>query len=140
MQRVLRACLIFAVAASWMIAPVSVAEEPQSVDHAYAEMKEMFGGVPSMMQIYPKNAVPAGWAHIKQTDLNENTALSPKVRELVGLAVAARIPCWYCIYYHTVAAKSFGATGEEIRKPCTCQASSGIGARCFKAMSMTLRS
>lgn len=116
MQRVQRACLIFALAASWMIAPVSVAEEPQSANDAYAEMQEMFGAVPSMMQVYPKSAVPAGWALIKQTDLNEDTALSPKVRELMGLAVAAQIPCPYCIYYHTVAAKSFGATEEEIRE------------------------
>lgn len=116
MQRVKRACLILALAASWVIVPVSVAEEPQSATDAYAEMKEIFGAVPSMMQVYPKSAVPAGWALVKQTDLNDNTALSPKVRELMGLAVAAQIPCRYCIYYHTVAAKSFGATDEEIRE------------------------
>lgn len=116
MQRVQRACLLFALAASWTVAPVSVAEEPQSASKAYAEMKEMFGGVPSLMQVYPKSAVPAGWALIKQTDLNENTALTPKVRELMGLAVAAQIPCQYCIYYHTKAARSFGASEEEIRE------------------------
>jgi len=37
------------------------AQEATSADKAYSEMKEMFGGIPSVMQIYPKSAVPAGW-------------------------------------------------------------------------------
>jgi AhpD family alkylhydroperoxidase len=92
------------------------AASAQDADAAYAEMKDMFGGVPSIMQVYPKSAVPAGWAMIKETDLNENTALSPKYRELIGLGVAAQIPCHYCIYYHTKAAKVFGASEEEVRE------------------------
>jgi AhpD family alkylhydroperoxidase len=79
-------------------------------------MKEMFGGVPSILQGYPKSAVPAGWALVKETDLNQNTALPSKTRELIALGVAAQIPCRYCIYYHTAAAKAAGATEEEIRE------------------------
>ena len=92
------------------------AQEAPSADAAYAEMKEMFGGVPSIMQVYPKSAVPAGWALIKETDLNQNTALPAKTRELIALAVSAQIPCPYCIYYHTKAAKFAGATEEEVRE------------------------
>ena len=92
------------------------AQDAPSAEAAYAEMNEMFGGVPSILQVYPKSAVPAGWALVKQTDLNENTALPMKTRELIGLAVAAQIPCAYCIYYHTAAAKAAGATEEEIRE------------------------
>ncbi|MDX1402602.1 MAG: DUF4440 domain-containing protein [Kiloniellales bacterium] len=85
-------------------------------DAAYKEMEETFGGIPSIMQVYPKSAVPAGWALIKETDLNPDTALSPRERELIGLGVAAQIPCQYCIYYHSKAAKAFGASEEQVRE------------------------
>jgi AhpD family alkylhydroperoxidase len=87
-----------------------------SADKAQAEMKEMFGGVPSLFQVYPKSAMGAGWSLMKSTDLNKDTALPGKVRELIALGVAAQIPCHYCIYYHTKAATALGATEEEIRE------------------------
>jgi AhpD family alkylhydroperoxidase len=87
-----------------------------SSEAAMTEMKEMLGGVPTELQLYPKSARAAGWAMMKSTDLNENTALPSKVRELIGLAVAAQIPCQYCVYYHIKAAKAAGASQEEIRE------------------------
>ena len=39
-----------------------------------------------------------------------------KTKELIGLAVAAQIPCKYCIYAHTVGAKHAGATDEQIKE------------------------
>lgn len=92
------------------------AAESTSPEDAVAEMKEMLGGVPAEMKVYPQSAKAAGWAMMKSTDLNENTALPSKTRELIGLAVAAQIPCQYCIYYHAKAAKAAGATEEEIRE------------------------
>jgi len=92
------------------------AADPTSSEAAVTEMKEMLGGVPAEMQVYPESARAAGWAMMKSTDLNENTALPSKTRELIGLAVAAQIPCQYCIYYHVKAAKAAGASEEEIRE------------------------
>ena len=92
------------------------ASDAESSEAAIAEMKEMFGGVPTELQLYPETARAAGWAMMKSTDLNENTALPAKTRELIGLAVAAQIPCQYCVYYHIKAAKANGATEEEIRE------------------------
>ena len=46
--------------------------------------------------------------------LNPHTALSGKEKELIGLAVAAQIPCTYCIYFHTQAAKLNDATEAEV--------------------------
>lgn len=43
-----------------------------------------------------------------------DSKIPPKYRELIQLAVAAQIPCVYCIYFHTSAAKLFGASDEEI--------------------------
>lgn len=93
---------------------VAKADAPTSAEVAVAEMKEMFGKIPPRMQNYPESAKAAGWELIKSTDLNKNTALPLKVRELIGLAVSSQIPCKYCIYYHQRAAKAAGASEEEI--------------------------
>ncbi len=109
---------VAALAALAIVVTVSAAraQDMSPADAAFAEMNDMFGGVPSTMQVYPRSAVPAGWALMKQTDLNQDTALPLKTRELIALAVAAQIPCPYCIYYHTEAAKAAGATEEEVRE------------------------
>lgn len=113
MRKLFRVCLVM-ISAGVLLLPMSASA--QDADAAYAEMNEMFGDVPSIMQAYPRSAVPAGWALIKETDLNPDTALPPKTRELIALGVAAQIPCHYCIYYHTKAAKAFGASEEEVRE------------------------
>jgi AhpD family alkylhydroperoxidase len=48
--------------------------------------------------------------------MNPNTALDVKTKELIGLAVAAQIPCEYCVYFHTAAARKNGATDQEIKE------------------------
>jgi AhpD family alkylhydroperoxidase len=92
------------------------AEEPTPSEAAIAEMKKMLGGVPAELQLYPESARAAGWEMMKAADFNKNTALPAKVRELIGLAVAAQIPCQYCVYYHIKSAKAAGATEEELRE------------------------
>ena len=42
-----------------------------------------------------------------------NADLTPAV---IQLAVAAQIPCVYCVYYHTAVATAFGATEAEIEE------------------------
>lgn len=64
---------------------------------------------------YPKSAVGAvlqDFAYL----YGDKAALAPKTRELVMLGVSAQIPCEYCIYYHTKAAKKLGATDVELRE------------------------
>lgn len=46
----------------------------------------------------------------------EGAALDPKVRELIALAVAAQIPCEYCVHAHRSNALSHGATDAELRE------------------------
>ena len=43
-------------------------------------------------------------------------ALDEKTKELIGLGVAAQIPCTYCIYAHTTNAKRLGATDDQIKE------------------------
>ena len=42
--------------------------------------------------------------------------LEPKVKELIGLALAAHIKCKYCTYFHSQAARFYGAKDEELRE------------------------
>ena len=74
------------------------------------------GSVPDMFKTLPDVAVAGAWAEIKGVQLNPKTALDGKTKELMGLAVASQIPCQYCIYFHTEAAKLNGATDEEIKE------------------------
>ncbi len=46
----------------------------------------------------------------------EGSSLDPKTRELIALAVAAQIPCPYCVYAHKNNAIKFGATEAELRE------------------------
>jgi AhpD family alkylhydroperoxidase len=68
-----------------------------------------------MKQIYPEQALRPAWEEFKAV-MNPKGALDGKTKELIGLAVAAQIPCEYCIYYHTKAAKADGATDAQIKE------------------------
>jgi AhpD family alkylhydroperoxidase len=68
-----------------------------------------------MKQIYPEQGLKPAWEEF-QAVMNPKGALDGKTKELFGLAVAAQIPCEYCIYYHTKAAKADGATDAQIKE------------------------
>jgi AhpD family alkylhydroperoxidase len=88
-------------------------------DDAYAKAKaeivEQMGTFPSMFQVYPNYALPAAWESFKTLGSDEGV-IPPKYSELLQLAVAAQIPCDYCIYVHTIMAKAHGATDEEVQE------------------------
>jgi len=82
----------------------------------YSDIEQAFGAVPSFIRAFPAEGVAGAWAEMKSLQLNPHTALSNKEKELIGLAVAAQIPCHYCVYFHTAAAKANGASDEEVRE------------------------
>ena len=82
----------------------------------YADIEATFGSVPTFLKAFPAESVAGAWNEMKSLQMNPKTALSGKEKELIGLAVAAQIPCQYCIYAHTEAAKADGATDEEIKE------------------------
>jgi AhpD family alkylhydroperoxidase len=102
------------------------------VDAASAarDMERTLGRVPSFIGKFPEPGVAGAWRMTKSIQLNPSTALSGKVKELVGLAVSAQIPCKYCTYFHTEAAKLNGATEVEIREALACAA----GTRMFSTV------
>ena len=65
-----------------------------------------------------KRRRPAAWASSTVTRWTQRprTELSAKDKELIALGVSAQIPCRYCAYSHTKAAKQNGATEREIRE------------------------
>jgi len=78
------------------------------------DIKNTFGIVPTFLKEFPADALPGAWQEMKDLQLNDQTALSPKVKELIGLAVASQIPCRYCTYFHRKAAMMNGASKEEL--------------------------
>lgn len=83
---------------------------------ALADIEATLGFVPSMFSAFPEVGIAGAWDEFRSVQLGPDTALDGKTKELLGLAVSAQIPCSYCIYFHTAAAKANGATEEEIRE------------------------
>src|SRR5262249_1910586 len=48
--------------------------------------------------------------------MNPTGALDGKTKQLIALGVAAQIPCAYCVYAHTKAARAAGATDAQIKE------------------------
>ena len=97
-----------------MTTPVSAEDAAAQV--AYKDIEKTLGSVPTMFKILPETAVAGAWAEIKSVQLNPETQLDGKTKELIGLAVASQVPCQYCIYFHTAGAKANGATDEQVRE------------------------
>ena len=76
-------------------------------------VEQMLGCVPTFLTQMPKATLPIGIAGYTNLEAGE-TALPPKTKYLISLAVAAQIPCQYCIWADTMGAKAAGATDEEI--------------------------
>ena len=69
-------------------------------------VRDLHSASPEVMKTFSAMAVAA----------HGGSALDGKTKELIGLAVSAQIPCHYCVYFHTAAARLNGATDQEIRE------------------------
>jgi AhpD family alkylhydroperoxidase len=110
---------IFAAAALTAAAamPFAFAEDANpAADAAYAEMTQILGGVPTFVKSFPKAGIAGAWAEVRDLQFSDKTALNAKTKALIGIAVAAQIPCAHCIYEDTVAAKRAGASEQEIQE------------------------
>ncbi|TGQ51707.1 carboxymuconolactone decarboxylase family protein [Mesorhizobium sp. M1C.F.Ca.ET.193.01.1.1] len=107
------ASLLAAVA---LTASLTTPASADDYDAAIKDIQSTMGGVPSFVKQFPKAGLPGAWAEVKAIELSDKTALSPKVKSLISLAVAAQIPCSYCVWSDTENAKRAGATDEEIQE------------------------
>jgi AhpD family alkylhydroperoxidase len=113
--RILTHTVAFGLLAS---APLARAESPArtnpAADAARADIGKTLGFVPQFFLKFPEGVLPGAWDEMKSLQLNPNTALPGRTKELIGLAVAAQIPCRYCIVAHTDFARLNGASDTEI--------------------------
>lgn len=117
MRHLLQTAKMLATAAAF--ATIIVAAEPAAAQDAsatYRDIEQTLGVVPGFFKMFPEAGIAGAWSEFKSVQLNPQTALNGKTKELIGLAVSAQIPCQYCVYFHTAAAKANGATDEEIRE------------------------
>src|SRR5258708_18106186 len=92
----------------------SASAQDASAQATYRDIEQTLGSVPTFFKMFPESGIAGAWAEFKSVQLNPKTALNGKTKELIGLAVAAQVPCHYCIYFHTAAAKLNGPTDAEL--------------------------
>ena len=80
------------------------------------EIREMLGMVPEFFEQVPDPLLPSERESFKSMELSDQTAIPNKYKELIGIAVSGATRCRYCCYFHTEAARLFGATEDEIKE------------------------
>jgi AhpD family alkylhydroperoxidase len=102
--------------ASITVSTAAAGEAAPDARAALADIERTFGFVPSFFKAFPEEGIAGSWEEFKNVQLNPKSAVPGKYKELMGLAVAAQIPCEYCTYFHTKAAKANGASDREIKE------------------------
>jgi len=74
-----------------------------------------------LQDIAPQGTASLSWQDYMAV-MKPDGALDTRTKELIGLAVAAQIPCQYCIYAHTLGAKHAGATDNQIKEAIAASA------------------
>ena len=88
-----------------------IIEDRDGVDR---DIEETLGLVPEFFRSVPDYLLPTEWASFKSLQLSDQTAIPNKYKELIGLAVSGATRCRYCCYFHTEAARLFGATEDQV--------------------------
>jgi AhpD family alkylhydroperoxidase len=96
--------------------PMPPAEPVTDAASAYQDIERTFGTVPTFLKAFPVIAIAPAWREIKDLQLSQATQLDGKTKELIGLAVAAQIPCRFCVSFHTEAARMNGASDDELKE------------------------
>jgi AhpD family alkylhydroperoxidase len=68
-----------------------------------------------MKQLLPDQVLKPHWDE-QLAVLNSTGALDAKTKQLIALGVSAQIPCAYCVFATTKAAKAAGATDAQIKE------------------------
>jgi len=103
-----------ATAATLALTGQGLAQDNASATRAYDDIRATLGNVPSHFAAYPPAAVEGAWQMTKGLLFGEGNTLDLKTKSLIAVAVAAQIPCQYCVWLETKTAKSAGATSAEL--------------------------
>lgn len=98
------------------LSALAAGPDPYGAVAARADIKATLGFVPGFLGAFPDEGIAGAWSEFKAVQANPKSALTPKDKELIGLAVAAQVPCEYCVYFHTKAAMANGATDREVKE------------------------
>jgi AhpD family alkylhydroperoxidase len=131
--RFLIGALASAVVAALPVSSSALADQAE-VDTTYKDVEQTLGSVPSFLHQVSKTALPGAWAEVKALQFSNETALPPKVKALISLAVSAQIPCSYCIWEDTRSAKQAGASEDEIEEAVAIAASTRHWSTIFNGM------
>ncbi|WP_244619938.1 carboxymuconolactone decarboxylase family protein [Mesorhizobium sp. NFR06] len=86
---------------------------------------------------FPTTGSPGAWDELKAVDFADG-ALTVRTKALIALAVAAQIPCQYCIWADTVEAKQAGASDAEIKEAVAVAALERHWSTVFNGMQVDL--
>jgi AhpD family alkylhydroperoxidase len=106
--------MVTVAVAALVFVPAARAGDNPAAAAAKADIQKTLGFVPQFFTRFPEGALPGAWEEMKTLQLNPSTVLPGRTKELIGLGVAAQIPCRYCIVAHTEFAKLNGASEAEI--------------------------
>ena len=126
---------LLAAAALFSGALCAAADE---VSETRDDIAATMGGVPSFVDALPEAALPGMWKTARDFQFNPDTALDPKTKALISLGVAAQIPCEYCIWQDTNAARAAGATEAEIAEAVGIAATTRMWSTMFYGLEVDL--
>ncbi len=95
--------------------PAIADDVPASAQAAYDEIQGALGDVPGFVRMYPPAGIAGAWTLTRDLQYGE-TSLDAKTKALISLAVAAQIPCGYCVWSDTRDALAAGATEDQIHE------------------------
>jgi AhpD family alkylhydroperoxidase len=102
-----------AVALFALAGPASAADA-WTYEEAIADVEATLGFVPTFLKDMPKAGFAGAWLQLKELEFGGDTALTAREKALIELGVVSQIPCEYCIWADTEAAKALGASDEQI--------------------------
>lgn len=110
--------------------PRALFQKFQSITSDRPEARAIaFGAALPEIENYPDSMLGGAWAWMNDVEDGKG-ALDAKTMQLIGLAVAAQIPCQYCTHYHRAAALASGATEQEIAEAAVWLDTCATGRRC----------
>lgn len=86
------------------------------VEGVHKEIEKTLGIVPGFLKAQPVEVLEPEWKMMRDFELSDRTALEPRVKELIGLAVASVLHCRYCSKFHSEGAAMNGATPEQVNE------------------------
>lgn len=81
-----------------------------------AQIEKEMGFVPAFVKSVPPTLLPTWWQLGTSFEDSADTKLDGKTKQLISLAVAAQVPCEYCVYYHSEVLRALGASEEELQE------------------------